>query len=307
MQELLDSLRRWLEHDEDVALATVVATRKSAPRPVGSVLGVTGTGELAGSVSAGCVENEVYAEARDVLAGAPPRQTTYGISDEQALGVGLPCGGEIDVFVARADVGLLRRAVDELERGRVVSVRAADDGLELVSRPAPRLVVVGAVDTAEALCRGARALGWQTLVVDPRKRFATAERVPSADELIVEWPDVALERLALDEGAAVVVLAHEDRIDLPALATALAGDAFYVGVIGSRRTQAKRREGLLELGLPEDALARLHGPVGLDVGAETPPETAVAILAEILAVRSGRAGGPLRDRTGRIHAGVQHS
>jgi xanthine dehydrogenase accessory factor len=304
MQELLDSLRRWLEREEEVALATVVATRKSAPRPVGSVLGVTRSGELAGSVSAGCVENEVYAEARDVLAGAPARRLTYGISDEQALGVGLPCGGEIDVYVARADAALLRRAVDELERGRVVSVRPADDGLELVSRPPPRIVVVGAVDTAEALCRGARALGWRTIVVDPRARFATAERVPSADELAVEWPDVALERLELDEGTAVVVLAHEDRIDLPALAAALSGDAFYVGVIGSRRTQGRRRDGLLELGVPEDALERLHGPVGLDVGAETPSETAVAILAEILAVRSGRTGGPLRDRTGRIHAGV---
>ena len=304
MQELLDSLRRWLERDEKVALATVVATRKSAPRPVGSVLGVTGAGELAGSVSAGCVENEVYAEARDVLAGAPPRQLTYGISEEQALGVGLPCGGEIDVFVARADAELLRRAVDELERGRLVSVRPVNDRLELVSRPAPRLVVVGAVDTAETLCRGARALGWRTIVVDPRPRFATPERVPNADELAIEWPDAALERLELDEGSAVVVLAHEDRIDLPALATALAGDAFYVGVIGSRRTQARRREALLELGLTEEALERLHGPVGLDVGADTPSETAVAILAEILAVRSGRAGGPLRDRTGRIHAGV---
>jgi xanthine dehydrogenase accessory factor len=304
MQDLLDSLRRWLEREEDVALATVVATRKSAPRPVGSVLGVTGTGELAGSVSAGCVENEVYAEARDVLAGAPARQLTYGISDEQAFGVGLPCGGEIDVFVARADAALLRRAVDELERGRLVSVRPADDGLELVSRPAPRLVVVGAVDTAEALCRGARALGWRTIVVDPRARFATAERVPSADELAVEWPDVALERLGLDDGTAVVVLAHEDRIDLPALATALAGEAFYVGVLGSRRTQARRREGLIELGVTEDALGRLHGPVGLDVGAQTPSETAVAILAEILAARSGRAGGPLRRGTGRIHTGV---
>lgn len=304
MQELLDSLRRWLEHDESVALATVVATRKSAPRPVGSVLAVTGTGELAGSVSAGCVENEVYAEAREVLAGAAPRRLTYGISDEQAFGVGLPCGGEIDVFVARADAELLRRAVDELERGRLVSVRAADDGLELVSRPPPRLVVVGAVDTAEALCRGARALGWRTIVVDPRARFATVERVPSADELAVEWPDVALERLGLDEGTAVVVLAHEDRIDLPALAAALAGGAFYVGVIGSRRTQARRREGLLELGVTDDDLERLHGPIGLDVGAETPTETAVAILAEILAVRSGKAGGSLREGSGRIHAGV---
>ena len=302
MRELIDSLRRWLERGEDVALATVVATRKSAPRPVGSVLGVTGAGELAGSVSAGCVENEVYAEARDVLTGGAARQLTYGISDEQALGVGLPCGGEIDVFVARADADLLRRALEELEAGRIVSVRPADGRLELVSRPAPRLVVVGAVDTAEALCRGARALGWRTIVVDPRARFATEERVPSADELAVEWPDAALERLGLDEGSAVVVLAHEEHIDLPALATALAGDAFYVGVLGSRRTQAKRREGLLELGVAEEALERLHGPVGLDVGAETPPETAVAILAEILAVRSGRSGGSLKAGSGRIHA-----
>ena len=304
MQELLESLRRWLERDEEVALATVVATRKSAPRPVGSVLGVTGTGELVGSVSAGCVENEVYAEARDVLAGGPARTLSYGISDEQALGVGLPCGGEIDVFVAKAGAPLLRRAVVELEAGRVVTVRPVEDELELVSRPAPRLVVVGAVDTAEALCRGARALGWRTIVIDPRPRFATPERVPSADELAVEWPDEALERIGLDDGAAVVVLAHEERIDLPALASALASDAFYVGVIGSRRTQAKRREGLAELGLGEETVSRLHGPVGLDVGAESPPETAVAILAEILAVRSGRSGGSLRDRTGRIHAGV---
>jgi len=304
MQELLPNLRRWLERNEEVALATVVATRRSAPRPVGSVLGVSATGELAGSVSAGCVENEVYAEARDVLAGGEARQRTYGISDEAALGVGLPCGGEIDVYVARADAALLHDAVTELERGRVVSVEPADGGLALVSRPAPRLIAVGAVDIAEPLCRGARSLGWRTAVIDPRPRFATAERIPSADELIVEWPDDALERLAPDEGTAVVVLAHEDRIDLPALSRALTGTAFYVGAIGSRRTQERRREALTELGLSDDALGRLHGPIGLDVGAQTPAETAVAILAEILAVRAGRTGGSLRERDGRIHAAV---
>jgi xanthine dehydrogenase accessory factor len=302
VQELLATLRRWLERGDDVALATVVATRQSAPRPVGSVLGVTAEGELAGSVSAGCVENEVYAEAREVLAGGAARERTYGITDEQAIGVGLPCGGEIDVFVARADPELLRRAVEELERGRVVTVEPAGDRLELSSRPAPRLVVVGAVDTAEALCRVGRDLGWRTIVVDPRERWATSERVPSADEIAVEWPDDALARLQPDDGTAVVVLAHQDQIDLPALQTALGGDAFFVGAIGSRRTQGRRREALLELGIDESDVDRIRGPVGLDVGAQTPAETAVAIMAEILAVRAGRAGGPLRERDGRIHA-----
>jgi xanthine dehydrogenase accessory factor len=302
VQELLATLRRWVERGDDVALATVVATRQSAPRPVGSVLGVTADGELAGSVSAGCVENEVYAEAREVLAGGAARERTYGITDEQAIGVGLPCGGEIDVFVARADPELLRRAVEELERGRVVSVEPAGDRLELSSRPAPRLVVIGAVDTAEALCRTARDLGWRTIVVDPRERWATLERVPSADEIAVEWPDDALARLEPDHGTAVVVLAHQDQIDLPALKTALGGDAFFVGAIGSRRTQGRRREALLELGVDESDVDRIRGPVGLDVGAQTPAETAVAIMAEILAVRAGREGGPLRERGGRINA-----
>jgi xanthine dehydrogenase accessory factor len=302
VQELLATLRRWLEQGDDVALATVVATRRSAPRPVGSVLGVTRSGELAGSVSAGCVENEVYAEALEVLSGGGARERTYGITDEQAYGVGLPCGGEIDVFVARADPELLQRAVEELERGRVVSVEPADDRLELTSRPAPRLVVVGAIDTAEALCRIARGLGWRTIVVDPRERWATTERVPSADEIAVEWPDDALARLEPDDGTAVVVLAHQDQIDLPALRSALESVAFFVGAIGSRRTQGRRREALLELGVAEGDVDRIRGPVGLDVGAQTPAETAVAIMAEILAVRARRDGGPLRERGGRIHA-----
>ena len=304
MQELLASLRRWLERDEDVALATVVATRRSAPRPVGSVLGVSGSGELAGSVSAGCVENEVYAEAREVLGGEASRLRTFGITDEAALGVGLPCGGEIDVFVARADRELLQLAVEEVERGRLVTVRPEGDGLELVSRPPPRLVVVGAIDTAEALCRGARSLGWRCVVVDPRPRFATTERMPSADELVVEWPEEALAKLAPDEGTAVVLGGAPPRIDLPALQSALASDAFFVGAIGSRRTQEHRREALRELGVDDASVARIHGPVGLDIGAETPAETGVAILAEILAVRSARSGGSLRERDGRIHAAV---
>ncbi len=168
--------------------------------------------------------------------------------------------------------------------------------------PPPRLLVYGAVDTAESLCALARPLGWHTIVADARGRFATEERMPSAGELIVGWPDDVLERVRPDFGTAIVVLTHDDKFDVPLLAAALVTEAFYVGALGSRRNQARRRERLLELGVPEDDLARIHGPAGLDVGASTPAETALAILAEIIAVRTGRSGGSLRESKARIHA-----
>jgi xanthine dehydrogenase accessory factor len=167
--------------------------------------------------------------------------------------------------------------------------------------PPPRLVVVGAVDTAEALCAGARLLGWRTICVDARARFATPERIPSADELLVEWPDVALERIAPDHGTAIVVLTHDLKFDVPALQAALRTDAFYVAAIGSRRTQAVRRDELVAAGLGEAELARIHGPAGLDLGADSPAETAVSILSEALAVRAGRDGTALKTAAHRIH------
>lgn len=170
--------------------------------------------------------------------------------------------------------------------------------------PPPRLLVYGAVDTAEALCAAAKLLGWTTIVADARGKFATAERLPSADELIVAWPEEAFARAAPDHATAVVVLTHDDKFDVPALQAALASEAFYVGAIGSRRTQDRRRLRLLELGLDESVLARIAGPAGLDIGADTIQETAVSILSEILATRAGRQGGPLRDSKQRIHAGA---
>jgi xanthine dehydrogenase accessory factor len=154
------------------------------------------------------------------------------------------------------------------------------------------------------LCRAAKAIGWHAIVADARGKFATAERLPSADEIVVAWPDETLVRVRPDHATAVVVLTHDDRFDVPALAGALATDAFYIGALGSRRNQARRREKLLEAGVDEDALARISGPCGLDIGAATPAETALSILAEILAQRAGRAGGPLREAAGRIHAEV---
>jgi xanthine dehydrogenase accessory factor len=302
------------------ALATVVATRRSAPRPVGSKLVVFESGRLLGSVSGGCVESDVAEQAKEVIAGGEPRLLTYGITDDQAWGIGLPCGGEIDVFVQPLD----GEAPEEPERPRVTVLEGSRAGqqwfaddvegpsrvLELdgekvfaeVPRTQAQLVVVGATDTAEELCRAASALGWRTAVVDPRPGLVTRERLPSPDELTLGWPDEGLEKLQLDRDTAIVVLTHEERLDVPALTTALASDAFYVGAIGSRRTQEKRRVRLLEAGLTEDQLERLSGPAGLDVGADTPAETAVSILAEVLAVRAGRAGGRLVERSGSIHA-----
>ena len=198
----------------------------------------------------------------------------------------------------------LAEEADEVIRG------ARDTLLELEGRkvfgevymPPPRLVVYGAVDTAEALCKAAKNLGWTTIVADARRAFATVERFPSADELIVEWPKEALARVAPDHQTAVIVLTHDAKFDQPALEAALATEAFYIGALGSRRNQEKRRARLLEAGVPEVALARIAGPCGLDIGAESQEETAVSILGEILAVRAGRTGGFLRDAKRRIHA-----
>jgi xanthine dehydrogenase accessory factor len=318
-------------------MARVVATRRSAPRPIGSKLIVSEGGELAGSVSGGCVESEVVEAAREVLAGGEPRLLTYGISDDLALSVGLPCGGEIDVWIDEPDAGLLeqlaeiardeRRAVFfvDLDDGSERLVLDGDDDVaaeliragqskvvELHGRrlfadvygPPPRLLVYGAVDTADALCAAARGIGWHTIVADARGRFATRERLPNADEVLVAWPEETLARVRPDHSTAIVVLTHDDKFDLPILTGALASDAFYVGALGSRRNQERRRELLLEAGVEESAVERISGPAGLDIGAHTPAETALSIVAEIMAVRAGRDGGRLKESRGRIHAEV---
>jgi len=303
-------------------VATVVATRSSAPRPVGSKLIVREDGSLEGSVSGGCVENDVVVAAQEVRETGVPRLVTYGITDDMAFSVGLPCGGEIDVFVEplreQVDTGVVLTVVrgegvgerlDDAELERAALRRGRSHVIELGDRSVfadvfaepPRLLVYGAVDTAEALCASAKLLGWRTIVADARPRFATAERIPSADELLVVWPDEALAHVAPDAATAVVVLTHDDKFDLPLVQGALATDAFYVGWLGSRRNQERRRGLLAEAGVAEDELDRISGPSGLDVGADTPAETAVSILAEILAVRAGRSGCRLRDAKARIH------
>jgi xanthine dehydrogenase accessory factor len=303
-------------------VATVVATRSSSPRPVGSKLIVREDGRLEGSVSGGCVESDVALAAEEVRESGVPRLVTYGITDDMAIAVGLPCGGEIDVFVEPlrehdGDVVLtviagegvgekladreLERAARRRGRSHVIEVGDRTVFADVVAEP-PRLLVYGAVDTAEALCAAAKLLGWRTIVADARPRFATRERMRSADELLVLWPEETLAHVVPDAATAIVVLTHDDKFDLPLVQGALATDAFYVGWLGSRRNQERRRGLLAEAGVAEEELERISGPSGLDVGADSPAETALSILAEILAVRSGRGGGRLRDAKARIHA-----
>jgi xanthine dehydrogenase accessory factor len=349
VKEVLADIQRWRERGERFAIATVVATRRSAPRPIGAKLAISEGGEMAGSVSGGCVESDVYEHACEVLDGSRPQLLSYGIADDLALSVGLPCGGEIDVFVERAPsdelVERLARLVRDEERAVLFTVvdgdplgaellvteageRLGDGPAELAAEvdellrggrnrlleleaglkvfaevygPAPRLLVIGAVDTGEELCALARRLGWHTIVADARGKFATKERIPSAHELIVGWPEDALAQVQPDYQTAVVVLTHDDKFDVPAIKGALATDAFYIGALGSRRNQERRRERLLEAGVSADELERVAGPSGLDIGADTPAETALSILGEILATRARREGGFLRHSKTRIH------
>ena len=200
----------------------------------------------------------------------------------------------------------LAEQADELIRGHRNQILEAGDRRVFaeVYAPPPRLLVYGAVDTAESLAKLARQLGWQAIVADARAKFATRERIPSASEIVVAWPEQTIERVAPDHATAVVVLTHDDKFDVPALRAALLTDAFYIGALGSRRNQERRRERLLEAGVDEAELERISGPCGLDLGAESQPETAVSILAEIIAVRNGREGGKLQGSRERIHVEV---
>jgi xanthine dehydrogenase accessory factor len=293
MDDVLAKAEEWRAEGEEVAIATVVATRRSAPRPLGSKLAVTRSGRLYGSVSGGCVEADVAERCKAVLDGEVPCVVSYGIADDEAWTVGLPCGGEIDVFLEPF------AGAPPIERGTSYVVVEGDDvgrrwtedertptGLhenvfaEAVGPP-PRLVAVGAGDIAEALCALARPLGWRTVVVDPRPGLANRERVPSAEEIVVAWPD----EVDVDRETAIVSLVHEERIDIPALQRGVEGGAFYVGALGSRRAQEKRAEKLGE------TAAAVRGPVGLDLGGETPAEIALEILAEILAAYK-KGGAP---------------
>lgn len=308
MKDVIGTLERWGAEGLRVATATVVKTERSAPRGPGAVLAVSERGDVAGSVTGGCVEPAVYDEAQAVLAGEPPRLVSYGIADEEAFEVGLPCGGTVHIFLALAEPDLverLARAIKEespvalaLEIGgpdigaqRLVELNGhfepAIDGdtfyLPFAARP--EMYVFGAVDHAAAVARIGKFMGYRVTVCDARARFATRERFPDADEVVVEWPDEFLRRAPVDERTAICVLTHDHKFDVPLLKVALETPAGYIGAMGARRTTETRNERLLAEGVTEEQLARIHAPIGLRIGSQTPEEVAVAVAAEIVATK----------------------
>jgi xanthine dehydrogenase accessory factor len=326
MRDVLPTLERWIRDGQRAAMATVVTVDRSAPREPGSVMAVSETGEVVGSVTGGCVEPAVYLQAEEVLAGGEARMATFGYADDEAFEVGLPCGGNVGIFVepmepalveevaaavrderpvaylttiAGSDAGRPRvmgregEPADEVEaaalpllrlgQSAVVTIRDAEVFVSsLVPRPA--MYVFGAIDFASALATVGKFLGYRVTVCDPRAIFVTPERFPDADELVTEWPHEFLARAPVDERTAICVLTHDAKFDVPALKAALATPARYIGAMGSRRTTARRREKLLEEGVDERELSRVHAPIGLPIASRTPEEVAVAIGAEIVSV-----------------------
>jgi xanthine dehydrogenase accessory factor len=388
MKEVLDDIDRWRAGGHRIAVARVVGTEGSGPREAGATMAVNGAGEVAGSVSGGCVEGAVVTEALHVLDGTRERGViSFGYSDDEAFAVGLTCGGTIHLFVEPLDNSVavansgfaatvgkaavpagehasiyeqlrdLLRAEEPVALATVVNgprpgakllVRPegeqlgqlGDPGLDrVVGRdvraqlqagltatrhygphgearehavevfiesfaPPPRMIIFGAVDFTAALARAAKLLGYRVTVCDARAVFATPQRFPMADEVVNDWPHRYLVKVGETLGPrdAVCVLTHDHKFDVPAITTALDTEVGYIGAMGSRRTHADRLARLRAEGVDDAALDRVMAPIGLDLGARTPEETAVSICAEIIALRTGRKARSLRDADGPIHA-----
>lgn len=298
---VLDAVQRW--RGARMALATVVSTWGSAPRPVGSHMIVHADGRFEGSVSGGCIEGDILHAAGEVIAGAPAGLHRFGVSDDSAWEVGLPCGGEIAVLVQPVS----ERGFPEALFGRIAEARAAGATLAVATdleiglsregegpgfvnhyRPPRRLLIVGAVQIAQALSGLAREIGVEPVIIDPRGRFLTEERFPGA-ERDDGWPDAAIAARRPNAATAVVTLSHDPKIDDPALIAALAAPTGYVAALGSRASHAARLARLSAAGVPAADLARIQGPAGLDIGALGAAEIALSIAAGMVAAFNDRA------------------
>ncbi len=295
--DLYRTARDWLAAGHRAAIATVTKTWGSAPRRQGAHLIIREDGLFEGSVSGGCVEGDVVTEALQVIASNEPKRLHYGVADAKAWEVGLACGGEIDIIVQPLSEGgfapaLLDQIIAARSAGRALHLFTSESGmtgtaeLENAFRrsytPPRELLLVGAVHISQALIPIARTLDYRVKVVDPRGNFAAGERFAGLD-VDTRWPDEALADWQPGAASAVVTLTHDPKLDDPALIAALGSDAFYIAALGSRRTHAARLERLTEAGFGQDALSRIHGPAGLDIGAANPAEIALSVAAQMVA------------------------
>ncbi len=323
--DVLAAAEAWLDEHGKVAVATVIGTWGSAPVPVGGQMVVAPDGRFEGSVSGGCVEGEIITEAEDILAGGAPKTMTYGVADETAWQVGLPCGGQIKVFLERLEGAqgkdFVGRAIEARSRrnGLVVRTRLADGSREVFAReeardadvarrfdsgesslltapggevfvhalvPPARVIIIGATHIGQVLAHLVKLAGYEVIVIDPRTAFAAEARFPGI-RLDTEWPQDAIPRIGLDPYTAVVALAHVGHIDDEALKLAMRSKCFYVGALGSRRNHAKRTERLSGAGFSTEEIGRIHCPIGLNIGAQSPQEIAISIMAEVVLALRG--------------------
>jgi len=364
VKDIFEQVDRWRRDGRSVVVATVVQVVRSAPRGPGAAMAVNELGEVAGSVSGGCVEGALVEEAERVLADGKPRLVSYGISDEQGISVGLTCGGTIHLFLQplfaefpalaealrRDDPIALCVEIEGPDAGATMLVsrdgeaqgvlgnpdlahRVLEDARSCIARgttvvreyglrgeplesgvrafidafvPRPDLYIFGAVDFSRALVTLGKYLGYRVSVVDARRTFATRQRFPDADEVVAAWPDEFLAKARVDERTAICVLTHDPKFDVPVLKLALRTRAGYIGAMGSRGTHERRMAALRAEGVTEAELERVRAPIGLDIGSTTPEETAVAIAAEIIALRTGHPGGFLHGGAGPIHRQREH-
>ncbi len=321
--------RDWLARDGAVAVATIIDTWGSAPVPTGGQMIIGKDGNFEGSVSGGCVEGEVITEAMECLESGQAKTLVYGVEDETAWRVGLPCGGRIQIFVERLsgpdDAAFLERLVEARRARQALLIRTRLDGRgrdvftrddarltdEMARRfasaasgiveeegvrafvharvPPPRIIIIGATHMAQALAALVGLNGFEVIVVDPRTAFAAEARFPGV-KLITEWPQDALPMLGLDPYTAVATLAHVSHIDDEALKLAVKSGVFYIGALGSRRNHAKRTERLKAAGLSDAEISQIKCPIGIDIGATTPPEIATSVMAEIILNLRGTKG-----------------
>jgi len=330
--DVLEAARSWLDKDGRIALATVVGTWGSAPVGVGGQMVVAPDGRFEGSVSGGCVEGEVIAEAEDILSNGKPKTLEFGVADETAWQVGLPCGGQIKVFLERLEkdegLPLVTRALDARtnRRGLVVRTRLADGRHEVFGRddkstddtirqrfesgeselmetpdgevfvhamvPPARVLVIGATHIGQILAQLVKIAGYEVMVIDPRTAFAAEARFPGI-RLDTEWPQDTIPKIGLDPYTAVVALAHVGHIDDEALKLAMRSECFYVGALGSMRNHAKRMQRLKDAGFSKAEVERIHSPIGINIGAQSPQEIAISIMAElVLALRGPKVYKP---------------
>ena len=311
VDDILTPMSVWLKEKRKVALATVISTWGSAPRPVGGQMAIDSNGEIIGSVSGGCIEGAVINEGINSINDGKLRIKDYGISNDMAWEVGLACGGELKILIQplnledkivysiveniknREPTKLIincltgSRHIDNSIINQISSYDKIKEEFIHVIDPKPRLFIVGAVHIAQALISLAKTADFEIVLIDPREHFATKDRFPNC-KIINEWPDTALSNFILDKSTHLVTLTHDPKIDDPALIYTLKKDIGYIGSLGSKKTHNKRCERLIDIGFCQSDLSKIHGPIGLNIKAKTPAEIAISIMAEIINFRRSK-------------------